>query len=474
MKINKITSSFDGIAFENQCKGGLYLVFILYSLYQLMIFLSWTTMSPDEISFIAGAKVYSFFDRSAPPLNYGTLFWVVLGIIKSPLVLRFFFLILFLSIPLLILSTIRSQSTKLICFLFYLTMPYAFWTGKLISPEVIVLFLIALSLHSLSKRKFYLAALLAGLAVGVKTTAIPFLIFFMALQLYKCDFKKLLFSIGIACLGIWIANPINVDLYFLQLSSAQVETQNLIPLNPERIKEILFIPQWSWDMLLTNAFSQLIINPYCILVISILLLIKDKSVGIAFTIFWISSLTLVYFSRDFLAWYFFPFIPVLMYCIGDLLPTQKRMIEGPNTSISNENMTKDILSYSNLAIVVLITIFNFYTNIEHSIFQASEKFSQIKSRRNFQSACIENAIKEYQPQQLINKSDRDIDAQILSKGTIVRGAFGSSLDPNIRSMAIISTRLLKNPYHFDTLVQNGQSFKKYKACGDTIIITSTQ
>jgi hypothetical protein len=462
VSLQTIISHLSRASFSQQCKGALYLIFTLYCLYQVIIFLSWTSMSPDEISFIAGSKVYLFFDRSPPPLNYGTFFWAILDLLKTPLALRIFFLTLFIATPCLLLLSMRNYPTRLLSFLFYISLPFAFWTGKLISPETLILFLISLSLWLHGCDKDYFAALLAGLAIGIKVTAVPYALFLCFLIVKKPFIKKFGICLLMICAGLWLANPINLDLYLISLFKNSTGSESIWPFNVDRLSEILFAQKWSWDMILTNSFSQLICNPYSIALLALVFFLKNKLLGLGFIAFCLTSFTLV--------WYFFPIVPVLIYSIGFLTPdfaNYDKLGKANNSKIARSTLTLEIATP---VIITLLIIFNFYSNIQFSIFQAAEKFSQIQSRRNYSSECVKNAIKAYSPQLIINKSDRDIDFQIIPPGAIYRGAYGSSLDSGVRSMAVVSARLLKNPYHLDTLIYQGQSVKKFTTCGDVIIL----
>jgi hypothetical protein len=468
----KIVNYSSGAIFENHCNGAFYLILLIYCFYQLIIFLSWTAMSPDEISFIAGSKVYLFADRSAPPLNYGTFFWAVLAIFKTPLLLRIVFLGFFIAIPYLLLSTIQRAPIRLLAFLFYLSLPYAFWTGKLISPEILILFFIALSLFIFSKGKTGYAFLVGGLSIGIKITAAPYVLFLFILALCKHHPRMVANYFLLTFLGTWLANPINLDLYFINLLGTSGNADNLLPINLERIQQILFLPSWSWDMILTNSFTQLICNPYCIVALFIAIAIKDRLTSLALLSSSIFSLVLVYLSKDTYAWYFFPLIPILIFSIGSLGQNYPKLSLPINFNLPAVNPTYLIKIVVPIVIVLLVTLFNFYSNIQYSIFQAAEKFSQINSRRQYPSSCIAKAIKDYQPQLIVNKTDREIDRQIIPENALVRGAFGSSLDTNKRSMAIISMRFLKNTYHIDTLIYENQAIKKYRTCDGVIIFIS--
>jgi hypothetical protein len=472
MFLKNIRGHLASEAFNQQCKGALYVTFLIYCLYQAIIFLSWTAMSPDEISFIAGSKVYLFFDRSPPPLNYGTFFWAILDLLKTPLVLRILFLALFIATPCLLLLGMRNYPTRLLSLLFYLSLPFAFWTGKLISPETLILFIISLSLWLHGRDKDYFAAFLAGLAIGIKVTAVPYALFLCFLIVKKPFIKKFGICILMICAGLWLANPINLDLYLISLFKNSTGSESIWPFNVDRLREILFAQKWSWDMILTNSFSQLICNPNSIAILALVFFFKNKSLGFGFIAFCLTSFALVYFSKDTFAWYFFPIVPVLIYSIGFSTPdfVNNYKLGIANTSkIARSNLTLEIAPP---VIVTLLLIFNFYSNIQFSIFQAAEKFSQIQARRNYPSECVKNAIKTYRPQLIINKSDRDIDFQIIPPDTLYKGAFGSSLDSGVRSMVVVSARLLKNPYHLDTLIYQGQSVKKFTICGDIIILVS--
>ena len=472
MLLRNIRDHLASEAFGQQCKGALYVTFLIYCLYQAVIFLSWTAMSPDEISFIAGSKVYLFANRSAPPLNYGTLFWALLALLKTPLISRVFFLCLFIAVPFLLLRSIHQAPIRLLAFLFYLSLPYAFWTGKLISPEILILFLIALSLFFFSQGKTGLASLVGGLAIGIKLTAAPYGLFLIFLALHKHRLNRMASYLLLACIGIWLANPINFDLYFANLLASSVNSVNLYSINLERVQEILFLPSWSWDMILTNSFSQLICNPYCVAAVILATTIQNRRLGLGLLIASACSFTLVYFSKDTFAWYFFPLVPMLVFSIGALSPHLPRITPDNLLKIEILKPAQLLQTIFPIVIVLLVTLFNLYSNTQYSIYQAAEKFSQIQSRRNYPSACIAQAIQNYQPQLIVNKTDREIDFQVIPKDAIVRGAYGSSIDINIRSMAIINTRYLKNLYHLDTLVYQNQSIKKYQVCNDVIIFTS--
>jgi hypothetical protein len=455
---------------DNQLKnsfysGGFWTLFIIYAAYQIIIFSNWITIVPDERMFIGGAQNFSFFSRTAPPYQYGSFFWILLSILKSQLLIRIFFLVLFLTIPLLITSLYKKPLPKLICLLFYLSTPYAFWTGKLISPEILVLFLGSLGLYFYPK-KIYLSAFLVGLAVGVKLTGLPFVIFLLTLALLnKISFRVILHSSILCLIGFWLANPINADLYVSEIIQSKLNSNIALSFDKQRLQEMLFEEKWAWDNVLTNSFSQMICSPYILIGLIFVISVNSLSLATAVSAFALGSFYMVYSGQDLYAWYFFPFIPVIMFALRSL---EMSSVTAPHNSA---------LSYKKIwlasALALILIAINFYQTIPYSIFQANEKFQHIANRKNYPTECVGKAIWAYNPTTLINKSEFEAKLPPIPRETILLGAFGSDIGaPGERSMVLIGARFIANPYHLQTMLKPGQPLIKYAICDNIYIFVS--
>lgn len=445
--------------------GGFCILFLIYCIYQTIVFANWITIVPDERVFIGGAQNFSFFSRAAPPYQYGSLFWMLLIILKSQLLSRIFFLAMFLAIPLLITSLYKKPFSKLICFLFYLSTPYAFWTGKLISPEILMLFLGTLGLYLFSSR-IYVAAFLVGLAVGIKLTGLPFVIFLLSLTIFrKASIKTLLLASAYCLIGFWLANPINVDLYVVEIIQSKLNSHIALSFDKNRFQDMLFSEKWAWDNVLTNSFSQMVCSPYILIGLIIAIGLNSISLATAVAIFSITSFYMVYAGQDVYAWYFFPFIPVLMFSLTSLEIDVK--------AISGHTKTNQIKLWLSPMLALTLLVINFYQTIPYSIFQANEKFQHIASRKNYPTDCVGKAIWAYMPTTLINKSEFEAKLPPIPRETMLLGAFGSNIGaPGDRSMVLIGARFIANPYHLQTMLKEGQSLIKYAVCDDIFIFVS--
>ena len=410
-------------------------------------------------------KIFLFLVELHLHTNMEVFFWILLSVLKSQLLIRIVFLAMFLAIPIVIASLYKKPFSKLICLLFYLSTPYAFWTGKLISPEILMLFLGTLGLYLFSSR-IYIAAFLVGLAVGIKLTGLPFVIFLLSLAIIrKTSIKSLLVASACCLIGFWLANPINVDLYVAEIIQSKLNSHIALSFDKNRFQDMLFSEKWAWDNVITNSFSQMVCNPYVLLGLIIAIGLNSISLATAVAIFSITSFYMVYAGQDLYAWYFFPFIPVLMFSLASL--------ENDGEATSRDTKMSQIKLWLSPMLVITLIVINFYQTIPYSIFQANEKFQHIASRKSYPTECVGKAIWSYNPTTLINKSEFEAKLPPIPRETILLGAYGSNIgESGDRSMILIGARFIANPYHLQTMLKPGQSLIKYAICDDIYIFVS--
>ena len=106
----------------------------------------------------------------------------------------------------------RTNENRLIAVLVYLALPMAWWTGKLIGPEIWTLFfgLVGLSLflrESGGKGSRVLGACCIGFAVGIKLTAIPVFIYALGETVLARRWKRVFVLLAFVALGVLLAHP---------------------------------------------------------------------------------------------------------------------------------------------------------------------------------------------------------------------------------------------------------------------------
>lgn len=137
---------------------------------------------PDEKIFVGVMRDLKFDST----LGYGFAYWAVssgIDKIGGPILLRLCSLAAMLVLPVLAFKAARVTSpiAGLLVLLIWFSSPFAWWYGKLISPEpyclALAAFLIyrALDLSDIPKAR--IAFVVAGLAVGIKLTMLPIALF---------------------------------------------------------------------------------------------------------------------------------------------------------------------------------------------------------------------------------------------------------------------------------------------------------
>ena len=411
------------------CKSIFWGLFALYAIYQANIFMHWRAMVPDEIHFIGASSGFNLFDRTAPPANYGSIYWLTLKLLHYPVLIRFFMGTLFLTIPLLVIHGHKSYQLKLFSLLLYLSFPYAFWTGKLIGPEIPALWCIALSLALLPKKPNW-SAVLAGLSIGIKLTSLPFLVFFFPLAyIQKRSIKHLAILFTLVTLGFLLANPVNADLYLLNIAKVNLGQNQTGGIDISKIIPALFQYGMTWDNVIGESFSQLISNPYLCLLYGLLLFITTPLYGAIFIAFLVTTLVSISTIPFAYVWYFFTVIPIWIYSIKyfDPLPTR--------------TLPRQIICF----LLGVIFLFNFSTNMQYSIFQSAEKFYQIRTIENFPRSCVSKEIALFKPTVIMDRSDFGWEFNAIPSGLTVQ--MEDLLSPNYlndqqRVMVIASSRML--------------------------------
>ena len=146
IKYKEIISNLKNIFINANFNIYFFILVIFYTLYQLFIFMNISSMVPDELNYWGMSHSFNLLNRSPPPIDYGSIYWFLLKILHYKILIRFIFFIFYITPVIAIILLIKDNISRFIFFLLYLSFPYAYWTGKLIGPEILIVFICTLSL----------------------------------------------------------------------------------------------------------------------------------------------------------------------------------------------------------------------------------------------------------------------------------------------------------------------------------------
>lgn len=347
-------STFDTRLSHNVVQGKEWKIcFFLWALYSVYIFVRWDAPVQDEIDFIGLSSQTNFIKAylSESPFGYGQIYWSVLSILGMEGA-RIIALAAILSTPLLAIAT---SSVKFQTLLLWLSMPTAWWAGKLIGPELWAMALCAVALFSLHQNRAFLAGCASGIAVGLKLNSLPFVVFCLTLILLsKPDRVKDLTRYSLATLvGIVVSYP----LIFAAKPTSVGETRfdvfaALSGLNNSRVE---------WDGVFSGGALTFSVAMLPLIILVLLSLRYTPKIGIAFTVSSVSFILMIAASRTQYGWYVFPMIPPMLYMFSQAV--------GHSGTVAN--------AFGML--IVALNIGAQYPTIAFMIEQKHEQFSFLKN-----------------------------------------------------------------------------------------------
>lgn len=264
-------------------------------------------------------------------LAYGSAYWIIYGILHEFLIIRIFCILLMFSFPVSIAVTMRKvwncpELNIIFALLLYLTCPYAWFSGKIIGPEILGNVIgawgctVALFYFTKNKKnRMFSGGILLGISAGIKLYNTVFAVFVCTYVLFSeflyntesTKFKKMIKSdltIGIGWMaGFLVSNPIlflNPKIYMDNLSFNNIfsfyNLQNVF--NKKYIE---------WDLV---DSSGLRVNLFSFSAFILLLIFGFLSVNKAR---WLSALVssafliLLCSTQGFLGWYLMPLLYIM-------------------------------------------------------------------------------------------------------------------------------------------------------------------
>ncbi|WDI43809.1 hypothetical protein [Bremerella sp. P1] len=345
--------------------------------------------------------------------GYGATYWTVyVNLIdcfgpNALWVMRLFAFVAFAFLPIAIAIagnlTIRYLGYLLAAL--WLTMPMAWWCGKITGPETFslafavwgVVLLYLSSRHELKDRVPYhkqlgvISWILIGGAVAIKMTSLPtaffaFLITFGRPSIWlnqpRVDIaNRMLKAVGLMFAGFVLINPVCV-------LNPSTFLHNILRMRSESAwrwdtaKTVLSNDVWNWDGVMAGGLVQWGLCPLALILLVALLWGKSPFVSFVLSISFLGAWGMILSSGGILGWYWFGWIPMtLMAVLWSIHGTR------PNHKL-----------ISGLAIVVMINL----------AFQVPEIIERYQMKSWQATAVSQHADVERAINQLLSKQDYDL------------------------------------------------------------------
>lgn len=372
-----------------------WLLFLLWSGYSAWVFLHATATVHDENDFLKLVDIKSFrtFLTQAPPALYGSLFWVGLKLCGSALVARVVVLAMFVATPYLVLRTVAAPSLRLAVLLLWISFPIAWWTGKLIAPEIPSMFLCALALYWLHRERFLGAAVALGVAVALKISALPAVGFLGLAILLRSDLtpraKLVTFAKAsvVFLLVLIVACPtIFAIVHELRKTPGQLSLPNLLT----QAGDALMIDRWEWDAVFSGGVLRFSLLPLPLLLVAGVTLLRDWRMFVAAGVTACLYLLMSMNSAAYYGWYCITLFPIVLYAASrDHGKAVHAVVPG---------------------LLCLAAIVNLGLQLDTIGGQASQKFEQIRTlaHRDAVQACLRERLGQLKPAIVLNLTDFDV------------------------------------------------------------------
>lgn len=276
--------------------------------------------------------------------GYGAIYWDLYINLKSwfgsysLVAMRGLAYIAWISIPLgIILYENRiSQTWKWLLVLLWISMPMAWWSGKVTGPEV---FSVATAFHGLlllnrsrfnsaeaanngTSRLAFLGWFVIAMGVGIKLTTAPVLVFAICMNLPSSisrlgdrDFWRRTAMNAIACgLGLLAASPAML-LTPMVFAGQLTQLQSASAWQWYTAKLVLSNDVWAWDGVFSGGLCQWGVAPAGLLVIAIATLFLRVRNAFALMASFLFCWLLIISAGSSLGWYWFGWLPLILHAL---------------------------------------------------------------------------------------------------------------------------------------------------------------
>jgi hypothetical protein len=404
------------------------LLFLAWVLYTAYVFLHAGALVHDEIDFLVLARSLSYADfvTRAPPALYGSLFWVGLKAAGGALPARAIVLVMMVLTPYLLKRALPDQRTRLLACALWLSFPIAWWTGKLIGPEIPAMFLVALALSWYVRGRLVASAFLLGLAAALKISAVPATLFFGVLYLlqpgppWPARLRRLAAMGAVFLVALLIGFPSIVD-GLRQLAAQQAPLP--LPL-PELLARSLLADRWEWDAVFSGGVLAFSMAAVPLVLAAVAALAGNWRVLAAALVSALGFLFLSARSASYYGWYWIAFFPILLHALVQL----------PPQAMAGRRRVASALLVLAVAGNVLLQL----PLISDQVYQKAEQIRFLRNRAAI-AACVDGVIAQRQPRSIYNLADFGL-ALHPAPGTKIY--LGPGPEADAADLFLISTRML--------------------------------
>ncbi len=369
-------------------------IFLVWAAYSAYVFLHADALVHDEIDFMVLARGVPLGDvvGAAPPALYGSLFWIGLKLAGSAYVARVVMLGMFVMTPWLLMRTIPGARMCTAVFLVWISMPIAWWGGKLIAPEIPIMFVVALALYLFDRGRLVGTAIALAAAVALKISALPAVIFFAVAYLLRQDQdwrQKLRQAPRLAAVFLValfaLCPPIWIIITELGKQPSHLGTGSLLA----QAEVSLLAYRWEWDAIFSGGVLRFSLMPVPLALIALGTLVWDwrMFVGAAVTgsVFMLMSIN----SASAYGWYWIAYFPILAYAF----------------SRRCDAMSNGVVPWYGL--LYLAALWNGMQQLPSIVDQAYQRFEHIRilGKRDDILACVNQNLDELKPTSVYNLAE---------------------------------------------------------------------
>lgn len=311
-------------------------LFLVYAIFMFYAYINIGARVPDEQDFFEIARGITWDNlnqilRTPNYYGYGSIYWIVLRSLNDFLEIRMLNLLAVLLIPISIIYTMGNLLHKDIeeincALLIYLSTPLAWFTGKIIGPELIGNIIGIAGTTVLIKNenrrgveKLLFGSIILGIATGIKLNYLIYMEFSYIYLLWKYTDRiqdhikdivldSLVLGIGVI-IGYVIANP--VILMDFNVFAGNFAGSGRYTIND--LLAVIFRESIEWDLVNSGGLTQMVISLFGVIAVFISAIKIDRRrflAGVASTL----TLILICGRAPFRGWYLLPLIFIIPIC----------------------------------------------------------------------------------------------------------------------------------------------------------------
>jgi hypothetical protein len=288
-------------------------------------------LAADKTASLADHGLWTLIRTQDNQLGYGAIYWIVYAMLGrwfvDPIVAaRWLAFASMASVPACAAIYAWRTGSRFgwLAVLLWFTFPMCWWTGKLTGPETYSLALSTIGVTTLLLQRgtkgIAASGTLLGLAIGIKLTAIPVLVFATLILWQRSDrrLQPLALLIGGLLLGFLIANPFLLSYpehFVINLKDLAHEPRNH-PGNRWSLKYLHHLfsnSTWEWDCVYRGGFFNWGLGLPALLVwCGFLWRSKaERAIVLSFAVTLLFGILLLLNQSRYLGWYWFPIVALL-------------------------------------------------------------------------------------------------------------------------------------------------------------------